>query len=213
MRIVACTILICLLTGVSGCRCRQNFGEPSTDLSRRTALLNSYKSPEANEVYFRTLIRWGGREISLVEVVKVLPEGGFSVAGVTDIGKTLYSVRIDKDGKGHIISNALPVSDRWLMENLVTELLIPWNGLGDTCRLYALPKEERWAMVDEVGDTAKVFIFNEAGKWLEFRRTSGCHLRCRASLEWGERCVPKIVRVDNLDKHYHVVRESISIFP
>jgi hypothetical protein len=212
LRIVIWIILFCLLNGVSGCLCRQNFGEPSDDLSRRAALLNESKSHDANEVVFRTLIHWGTREISLVEVVKVFQEGGFSVAAVTDIGTTLYSARIDKDGKGHIISNALPVSTRWLLENLVTELLIPWNGPGDTCRLYRLP-EEKWAMVDEANNNAKIFIFNEAGKWLEFRRTSGCRVRCRASFEWGQRRIPKVIRVDNIDKHYHVVRESISITP
>ena len=201
-----------MLTGVSGCMCRQNFGEPSDDLSRRAALLNGSKYPDANEVTFRTIIHWGGREISLVEVVKVFQEGGFSVAAVTDIGTTLYSARIDKGGKGRIISNALPVSARWLLENLITELLIPWNGPGVTCRLYRLP-EEKWAMVDHADNAAKIFIFNDAGKWLEFRRTSGCRVRCRASFEWGQRRVPKVIRVDNLDKHYKVVRESISIIP
>lgn len=192
--------------------CRQNFGEPSDDLSMRAVLLNESKSPDANEVTFRTIIHWGGREISLVEVVKVFPEGGFSVAAVSDIGTTLYSAKIDKDGKGRVISNALPVSSGWLLENLVAELLIPWNGPGDTCRLYRLP-EEKWAMVDEADNTAKIFIFSEAGKWLEFRRTSGCRLRCRESFEWSERRIPKVMRVDNLDKHYRVVRESISVTP
>ena len=196
--------------------CRQNFGEPSDDSSRRTALLNGSKSPDANEVAFQTIIRWGGREISIVEVVKVFQAGGYSVVGVTDIGTTLYAAQIDKDGKGHVISNALPVSDRWLLENLVTELLIPWNGPGDTYRLYKLP-EEKWAMVDEADNTATIFIFDEAGKWLEFRRTSGCRLRCRASFEWDQRRVPrrvpKVIRVENLDKHYSVVRESVSVVP
>lgn len=192
--------------------CRQNLGEPSDDLSRRATLLSESKSPDANEVTFRTIIHWGSREISLVEVVKVFPEGGFSIAAVSDIGTTLYSARIDKDGKGHIISNALPVSARWLLENLITELLIPWNGPGNTCRLYRLP-EEKWAMVGEVDNTAKIFIFDDAGKWLEFQRTAGCRLRCKMLFEWDQRRVPKVIRVENFDKHYHVVRESISIIP
>lgn len=210
MKIAAITILLSLLTGLSGCRCRQNFGEPSTNLSRREALLHSYKSPEASEVTFQTLMHWDGREISLVEVVKVFPQGGFSIAGVSDIGKTLYSAQIGREGKGRIISNTLPVSDQWLIENLITELLIPWNGPDETYRLYQLP-EGRWAMVNGAEDDSKVFIFDKEGKWLEYRRILNCRLKCRELFEWAERGVPKIIRVDNFEKNYRIVRESISV--
>jgi hypothetical protein len=210
LRIVICTILFCLLICASGCVCRQNFGEPSDDLSRRAAFRNESKYPDVNEVTFRTIIHWGSREISVVEVVKVFKEEGFSVAAVTDIGTTLYSARIDKDRKGRIVRNALPVSSAWLLENLIAELLIPWNGPGDMCKLYKQP-DGKWAMVDEADSTAKIFIFDEAGKWLEFQRISGCRVRCRVSFEWGQSRIPKVMRVDNFDKHYKLVREVVSV--
>jgi hypothetical protein len=212
LRIAAGTILFCLLIGGSGCICRQNFGQPCDDSSKRAFLLSSSKPPEVNEVSFRTVIRWGGREIPLVEVVKVFPEGEFSVAGVSDIGKTLYSARIDGEGRGCVISNVLPVSNNWLLENLIAELLVPWNGPGAACKLYKLP-DEQWALVDGSDQAAKVFIFDETGQWLEYRRISGCRLRCSISLEWGQKYIPKVMQVNNLDKHYKVIRESISIVP
>jgi hypothetical protein len=212
LRIAAGTILVCLLIGASGCMCRQNFGELSDDSSMRATLLNGSKPPEVSEVSFRTVIRWGGREISLVEVVKAFPEGNFSVAGVTDIGKTLYSVQIDSQGKGHVISKVLPVSDKWLLENLVTELLIPWKGPDETFQLYKQP-DGKWALVNEAENTAKVFIFDETDNWLEFHRISDCRLRCKESFKWGQRHVPKMMRVENFDKHYNVVRESVSVVP
>jgi hypothetical protein len=212
LKITAITILLSLFIGLSGCRCGQNFGELSTNLTRRETILNSYKSPEASEVTFQSLIHWGGHEIFLIEVVKVLPQGGFSVAGVSDIGKTLYSAQIEREGKGRIISNALPVSERWLMENLITELLIPWNGPDETYQLYQI-SEGRWAMVNGAEDDSKVFIFDKEGKWLEYRRILNCRLKCRESVEWAEKGVPKVIRVDNFEKNYNIVRESISVAP
>jgi hypothetical protein len=158
------------------------------------------------------VLRSGGREISLAEVVKKSPEGGFAVAGVTDIGNTLYAVQIDLDGKGRVISKSLPFSDRWLLDHLVTELLIPWNGPPETSEVYRLP-DGGWALIHEENRLIHVFVFDETGNWTEFRRLAGGRLQSRTSLEWDEGSTPKVMRVDNRDKRYRVVRERVSSSP
>jgi hypothetical protein len=208
VRHAARLILICLLAGVCGCASQPPLGTPSEDAARQAALLQACRRPEVPKAVFRTLIRWGGRELSLTEVVEPSAQGGFSVAGVTDIGSTLYAARIDPEGKGHIVSNALPFSNRWLLDGLVTELLMPWNGPDETCRLYRSP-DETWTLIRSAGRDIRMFLFDEAGRWQEFRRFSGSHLCTRATLEWDEGPLPKTVRIDNPDKHYHVVRERV----
>lgn len=212
MRPAIWSILIGLLVGASGCLCPQSLGEPVDDTARRAALLASYRPPEAKRVVYRTVLRSGGREISLAEVVKVFPEGGVSVAGVTDIGNTLYAVQIDPDGKGRVVSKSLPFSDRWLLDHLVKELLIPWNGPQETSELYRLP-DESWALIHEENRLTCMFVFDEMGNWTEFRRLAGGRLRTRISLEWDEGSTPNVMRVDNRDKHYRVVRERVSSNP
>jgi len=206
------SILIGLLVGASGCLCPPSLGEPVEDTARRAALLASYRPPQVQRVVYRTVLRSGGREISLAEVVKRSPEGGFSVAGVTDIGNTLYAVQIDPGGKGRVISKSLPFSDRWLLDHLVKELLIPWNGPQETSELYRLP-DEGWALIHEEDRLADVFVFDERENWTEFRLLAGGRLQSRISLEWDEGSTPNVMRVDNRDKHYRVVRERVSSTP
>ena len=179
------------------------------DPARQAMLLQGYRHPQVRKQVFRTLIRWPGRELSLVEIVKALPEGGFSVAGVTDIGTTLYAVRVDSNGTGCVVDKSLPFSDRWLLEGLVAELLLPWNGPHQGSTLYTL-SDGGWALVYEEGRITRMFLFDQAGRWQESRRLSGCRLRAQTSLEWGDGTVPTVMRVDNVEKHYKAVRESIS---
>lgn len=201
--------MIFLLAGVSGCLSRQSLGEPIDDAPQRAALLSTHHRPDVPQAVFRTLVRWGGREVSLVEVVRVFPDGSFSVAGMTDIGNTLYAVQIAPDGTGHVVSKSLPFSDRWLLEGLVAELLIPWNGPDETCRLYRLP-DGAWAMARADGRVTLVFIFDAAGNWREFRRLSGGRLVSQVFLEWDSGPVPGLMRVNNRDRHYQAVRETVS---
>jgi hypothetical protein len=188
----------------------------------------------------------------LTEIVKIPPDGGFSVAGVTDIGSTLYAVRVDPNATGRVIRKSLPFSDRWLLDGLVAELLVPWNGPTEACRLFrqsdgicvegvppsarlSSPKSNRglegdpkrdesrlgtqardtpdgtWALVREVGDDTCVFSFDAGGRWQGLGRFSGGRLRSRVSLEWDAESIPKVMRVDNPRKHYHAVRERVSI--
>ena len=212
MRPTIRSILIGLLVGTSGCLCPQPLGEPVEDTAKRAALLASYRPPEVQRVVYRTVLRSGGREISLAEVVKRSPEGGFSVAGVTDIGNTLYAVQIDPDGKGRVISKSLPFSDRWLLDHLVTELLIPWNGPPETSELYRL-SDGGWALIHQEDRLTRAFVFDEMGNWAEFRRLAGGRLQSRVSLEWDEGAAPNVMRVDNRSKHYRVVRERVSSSP
>ncbi len=212
MRSTIWSILIGLLVGASGCLCPPSLGEPVDDTARRAALLASYRPPEVLRAVYRTVIRLGGREISLAEVIKISPEGGFAVAGVTDIGNTLYAAQIDPDGTGRVISKSLPFSDRWLLDHLVRELLIPWNGPQETSQLYRLP-DESWALIHEEPRLTCMFVFDRMGNWTEFRRLAGSRLHSRVSLEWDGESIPNVMRVDNRDRHYRVVRERVSSTP
>ena len=180
------------------------------DAVRQAALLRACRRPNVQEAVFRTLISWPGREVSVTEVVKIPPAGGFSVAGVTDIGSTLYAVRVDPNATGRVISKSLPFSDRWLLDGLVAELLVPWNGPTEACRLFR-QSDGTWNLVREIGDDAYAFSFDAGGYWQGFRRFSGGHLHSRVSLEWDTESIPKLMRVDNPRNHYHVVRERVSI--
>jgi hypothetical protein len=214
-------ILICVLFGAAGCASHPSLGEPVDDAAQRTALLQAYRRPNVQETVYRTLISWPGREVSVTEVVKVSPDGSFSVAGVTDIGSTLYAVQVAPDGQGRVLSKVLPFSDQWLLDGLVAELLIPWNGPDEACRLFvgrASPHDvlgERgrspYTLVREGGDEIQVFTFDAGGQWQGCRRFSGGRLQSQAVLEWDAQSLPRRIQVNNPRHHYHIIRERVSI--
>ena len=209
MRRVVWFILSGVFVAVSGCASHQSLGEPIDDASRRTALLQTYHRPDVPKAVFRTLIRRGGREIALTEVVRAAPQGGVAVAGLTDIGSTLYAAQVGPDGRGRVISNSLPFSDQWLLDGLVAELLVPWYGPNEACNLYR-QGNDTWALACEEDGITRVFLCDGAGNWQQFCRLSGSRLLSRTFLEWDGQPVPKIMRVDNPAKHYHAVRERVS---
>jgi hypothetical protein len=214
-------ILTCLLVGGWGCASHPPLGEPVEDAGRRAALLQAYHRPNVHEAVFRTLICWPGREVSLTEVVKIAPDGGFSAAGITDIGSTLYAVQVAPDGQGRVLSKVLPFSDEWLLDGLVAELLLPWHGPDEACRLFmdrASPHDasgERGRspclLVREVGDDLQAFLFDDGGRWRGLRRFDGGRLRCQVSLDWDDEPIPQRVQVDNPRHHYRTVRERVSL--
>ena len=208
MRGVAWFILVGLLAGASGCASRQSLGEPVDNALQRAALLRIYQRPDVSKAVFRTLIRWGEREISLTEVVKPSPEGNLSVVGVTDIGSTLYAALIAPDNHGQVLSKSLPFSDRWLLEGLIADLLIPWNGPPESAQLYRQP-DGNWALVCKERRTTRVFVFDAAGTWQRFDRRKGSRLLSRVIMEWDEAPLPRIIRIDNRAGHYHVIRERV----
>jgi len=180
------------------------------DAAHRAALLEACPRPAVAQAVFRTLIRWGPREVSLTEVVKVSDEGGLSVAGVTDIGSTLYAVQLDPQGRGRVLRKTLPFSDRWLLDSLIADLLVPWNGPKEACQLHKRA-DQSWALICPEQGVTRIFLFDEAGRWQQFQRLRGSRLLSRISLEWDGQPIPRIMRVDNLDKHYRVVRERVSV--
>ena len=210
MIIIIRFILLGLLVGSSGCAYHLRLGEPVDDAARRAALLQACPRPEAPQAVFRTLIRWGAREVSLTEVVKVSADGGLSVAGVTDIGSTLYAVQVDPEGRGRVLRKSLPFSDQWLLDSLIADLLVPWKRPKETCQLHR-QEDQTWALVCPEQNITRVFLFDEAGSWQQFQRLRGSRLLSRTSLEWDGQPIPRIMRVDNLDKHYRVVRERVSV--
>jgi hypothetical protein len=195
---------------VWGCASQPSLGEPVNDAPRRAALLQACQPPHVTEAVFRTLLHWPGRELSLTEVVKVPPEGGFMAAGITDIGSTLYAVRIAPNGESRVLSKSLPFSDRWLLDGLVAELLIPWNGPNEACQLYR-QSDGTWALTRRVRGSIHIFTFDASGHWQEVRRFSGGRMRCRAFLEWDAEPVPKVIRADNPGNHLRTLRERVSI--
>ncbi len=138
------------------------------------------------------------------------PEGGFRAAGITDLGSTLYAVQIAPNGASRVLSKSLPFSDRWLLDGLVAELLIPWNRPHESSQLYRQP-DGGWSLASQVRDDLDIFVFDAGGNWQGMRRFSGGRLRYRASLEWDGEPIPKVIRVDNPANHHHTVRERVSI--
>ena len=195
---------------MGGCASHPSLGEPVNDAARQAALLQACRRPHVTEAVFRTLIRWPGREISLTEIVKVPPEGGFRAAGITDIGSTLYAVQVAPNGESRVLSKSLPFSDRWLLDGLVAELLIPWNRPREASQLYR-QSDGTWALAHQAGDDIHIFLFDAGGNWQGVRRLSGGHLRYRAFLEWDGEPIPKVTRVDNPGNHHRTVRERVSI--
>jgi len=129
-----------------------------------------------------------------------------SIAGITDIGSTLYAARIDAEGHGRVVSNSLPFSDRWLLEGLIAELLIPWNEPDETCRLYRRP-DDTYVLACKERRTTHRFIFDGTGTYRQFHRLRGSRLLSRAILEWDDGTIPKTIRIDLPGRHYKVTRE------
>jgi hypothetical protein len=204
------TILICLLSGLSGCATYQSMGEPVDDPAQRAALLQGYRKPDVSKVVFRTVIRWPGRELSLVEVVKPTEQGGMSIVGMTDISTTLFAVQVDPNGEGRVVTKNLPLSNEWLLDNLIADLLIPWQGPSPACQLRRL-EDKTWTLVRQGQRTTDMFIFDEMGQWRQSRRLQGRRLLAQMSFEWDGNAVPKIVRIDNRSAYYEGVRERVEV--
>jgi len=198
-----CVLLLC------GCMSFKPPGHLISDPAQQSRVLGFYQYPQVHMVLFRSVIRWGKREVPLTEVVKVLPEGGYSVAGITDIGSTLYAVRIAAQGPAKVLRKALPFSDAWLTRNLVAELMVPWTAPPASGQLYRLP-DGACAWTHTSDHTTVMYTFSAAGQWRTFRRFSGNRVRCVVELEWDGQSVPSVMRVRNFGKHYQVVRERIA---
>jgi hypothetical protein len=194
---------------VLGCACPRSLGPVIDDPAQRASLLEASRRPDVSRAVFQTVVRWPGRALSLTEIVKRHPDEGYSVVGVSDVGSTLYAVRIAADGQGEVVSKSLPFSDRWLLDGFVAELLAPWTGPDETSELHEL-SDGTAALAQEKGRLRHVYLFDASGRWVGVQRLSGCRLRCQMSLEWGEGDVPTTIRVENAQKHYRAVRENVS---
>jgi len=194
---------------VVGCASPLSLGPAVDDPARKASLLQSCHPPDVSQAVFRTVVRWPGRELSLTEIVKPQPDAGYSVVGVSDVGSTLYAVRISPDGQGEVISKALPFSDRWLLDGFVAELLVPWLCPDQSSELHEL-SDGTEALVQKDGSVQRVYLFDASGQWVQFHRRSGRRLRCQVSLEWDGQALPMTIRVENPQKHYQAVRENVS---
>jgi len=192
-----------------GCACPGKLGPAIDDPARRAQFLHACQPPDVSRAVFQTVVRWPGRELPLTEIVKRHPEGGYSVAGVSDVGSTLYAARVTAAGQGEIISKALPFSDRWLLDGFVAELLIPWIGPDEMSELRTLPDGTE-VLAQGEGKLTRAYLFDASGQWVAVQRVSGCRVRCRISLEWDEGPLPATMRVENSQKHYRAIRENVS---
>ena len=194
---------------VAGCAGPLALGPVVDDPARRTSLLRVCERSDPARAVFQTVVRWPGTALSLTEIVKHHPGGGYSVAGVADVGKTLYAARVRADGRGRIISKSLPFSDRWLLEGFVAELLVPWTQPDESSELHELA-DGTFALVQKEGRLNHVYLFDASERWVGYRRLSGTRLRYRVLLEWGEGPLPATMRVENVQKHYRAVRENVT---
>ena len=194
---------------VAGCAGPRALGPALDDPARRAALLRACERPDAARGVFQTVVRWPGRELSLTEIVKRHRDGGYSVAGISDVGSTLYAARVAADGRGEIVSKSLPFSDRWLLEGFVAELLVPWNRPDETSQLHEMA-EGAFALVQTEDRLRHIYLFDAAGQWVGYQRLTGSRRRYEVSLEWGEGPLPTTMRVENSQRHYRAVRENVS---
>jgi hypothetical protein len=155
------------------------------------------------------VVHWSGRALSLTEIVKRHSDGGYSVVGIADVGKTLYAARVAADYSGEIISKSLPFSDRWLLEGFVSELLVPWTAPDGTSDLHELA-DGTYALVQNDDRLRHVYLFDDSGQWVEYWLFLGARMRFKVSMEWGEGTVPTTMRIENSQGHYRVVREKVS---
>ncbi len=198
------------LIGLSGCAQPVSMGRQIHDTAQQAALRLGIHSAEAPEGTFRTLVCWGSRQMSFVEIVKKHAEGGLSVAAVTDLGNTLYAIQVDPNGEASVIRKSLPFSDQWLLDGLVAELLILWHRPPENSHLHQLNPEHQ-ALVFQEGRSAQMYVFDRVGRWIEYQRLWRRRPQCRVSLEWDNdsNSLPRLMRVNNSRKHYRVVRERM----
>jgi hypothetical protein len=194
---------------VAGCAGPRALGPAVDDPGRRASLLKACERPAATRGVFQTVVRWPGRELSLTEIVKRHPDGGYSVAGVSDVGSTLYAARVTDDGRGEIVSKSLPFSDRWLLEGFVAELLVPWSRPDETSQLHETA-DGTFALVQNEERLRHVYLFDASGQWVAYRRLAGSRQRYEVSLEWSAGPLPTTMRVENNQRHYRAVRENVS---
>jgi hypothetical protein len=200
------TVVGVLLSGCAGVP----LGEVVEDPARKARLLDTFPDPNVSKVIYHTVLHWPGRELSLVEVVKAEASGSLAVAGLTEMGNTLYTARADRAGDVKILQNNLPLSDGWLTNGPVAELMLPWRRpTADAVLRRAGDGSWRLWQEDPAGD--RLYILGPEHAWNEVQLLSGRRLRSRTTLEWDTESVPLRLRTTHHRHHYQALRERASV--
>lgn len=208
MKATAVPILMGLAI-LSGCLGHTSPGAVVRDPVLKAELVQRIRQVHVTNAVFHTLIQWPGREVSLVEIVKVLDGGGLSVAGLTDMGNTLYAVHIPAQGRAEVLTRHLPLSEAWLVEGLMAGLLIPWRVPDDSAQVRQQP-DGTWALSREQGRTTLSYLLDEAGQWHTVDCFSGSRRVSRTRVEWDGRGVPVKMETQDVRYHFVAVRERVT---
>jgi hypothetical protein len=198
-------LCLCLLAG-----CAQvPLGVPIDNPQLHQQLRGQIRVPDVNQVVFQTVVRWPGREVSLVEIVKEEPAGTLSVAGLSDIGNTVYTVRFNEAGDAEVLKNQLPLSNTWLVEGLVADLLVPWQHPFAFAELRRLDSGA-WMLLQESETGQELFVFDEDRQWEQYGRLRGKRVLSQTVLYWDGETVPHKTTTENKRYHFRTVRERAS---
>jgi len=185
-------------------------GEVVEDPVRKVRLLDTFPDPNVSKVIYHTVLHWPGRELSLVEVVKAEASGSLAVAGLTEMGNTLYTARADRNGEVKILQNNLPLSDGWLTSGPVAELMLPWRG-PTTEALLRRAADGSWRLWQEDPSGDRLYILGPEHSWDEVQLLSGRKLRSRTTFEWDAESVPLRLRTTHHKHHYKALRERAAV--
>ncbi len=185
-------------------------GEVVEDPAQKARLLDAFPEPEVSKVVYHTVLHWPGRELSLVEVVKAQESGVLAVAGLTEMGNTLFTARAHRDGDVEILQNNLPLSDSWLISGPVAELLLPWRGPAARAVLRRVD-DGTWRLWQEETAGDRLYVLGQDGAWEGVMLLSGSRLRSRSTFEWDGQPIPLRTHTTHHKHHYRSVRERASV--
>lgn len=205
------TVLLLSVTGtlLTGCA-SVPLGEVVEDPAQKAHLLETFPEPQVSKVVYHTVLHWPGRELSLVEVVKAKDAGVLAVAGLTEMGNTLYTARAHRDGDVEILQNNLPLSDGWLTSGPVAELLLPWRG-PTASSVLRRADDGTWRLWQEETAGDRLYTLGQDGTWEGVLLLSGTRLRSRSTFEWDDQPIPLRTHTTHHKHHYRSVRERASV--
>lgn len=105
-----------------------------------------------------------------------------------------------------ILQNNLPLSDDWLIQGPLAEVLLPWTPPGDGAELRR-GEDGAWRLLDD----DRLYILGPDEVWAEVWQLSDGRVRSRSEMEWDTEALPRRMRTTHRRHHYRSVRERASV--
>ena len=198
-----------VLSCLGGCA-QIPLGQAINHPEQKERLLDQSHPPHVTQVVFHTVLQWPGRALSLTEIVKVEDTGVMSVVGLSDMGQTLYAIRLPGHNEAELLKKNLPFSDSWLLEGLVPGLVTPWQRPLAHAELGRLA-DGSWRLLQDSPGGRTMFVFDMEGRRSQVLMLSGKRLVSRTTMEWDRQAVPLRMITENKRHHYRAIRERASI--